>query len=113
MTAPGLLRERLRFEVRDNTPDGYGNVSQAWVEHLTRHARVRPLRGDERIEGGALTGTQTFEITVRRDSGTTGITAAMRAIDTRSGAIYNITSPPTADERHRYLSMLAQTGVAV
>lgn len=111
MTAPGLMRERLRFERREGTPDGFGNVTNAWVEQVTRAARVRPIRSRELEVAGAIKGVRTYEIVVRQEAATLALTSDMRAVDVRSGVIYALTGPPAnLDQHDKYLTVPARVG---
>lgn len=108
----GSLRERITFDARAVTDDGYGNpVSGDFTEQFTVWGRVRPLKGGETVLASRLAGTQPVIITVRDTSDTREITSAWRA---RVGSVtYALTSPPAnMDERRQYFDILATVGIA-
>lgn len=111
--AAGKLRERLHFQKRAETDDGYGNpVSGDFATQFTRAARVRSLRGSEPIINQRLQGVQPVVVTVRTDSSTKTIDAAWRAVDSRDATkVYNIRAV-TPDEKGAYIDFLAEAGVA-
>lgn len=113
MSGAGSLKEELRFESPTPADDGAGNYTEGWTPEFERSARVRPLKGGESVLAARLAGTQPVIITVRRDTQTRGIGSEWRAVDTRSGAIYQLKAPP-ADmlENRAYLDILATSGVA-
>lgn len=107
MTA-GELRERLRFERRTVAgDDGYGNTIYAWKKIFEAPARVRPMREDENVAQQRLAGVINFEITVRWHEAAADLMAADRAVDMRTGKLFNITQAINADEHRRYLSIVA------
>lgn len=109
----GELREELRFERRATTPDdGYGNVEGHWEELYCCRARVRPDRGGEEVLARRLSGVTSYRIRIRSCRDARMIGTDCRAVDTRSGAVFNLTSIINADERDRYLDITATQGVA-
>ena len=113
MIAAGKLNRRLRFESPAPLPagDGYGNFERGWKVEFTVFAAMQPRFGGEAVIAARLSGTQPVTVTVRRSSATLRITPAWRIVDTRTGAIYAITSPP-ADmaQDGAALEMLAVAG---
>lgn len=109
----GLLRERVRFERRiPMGDDGYGNVRANFVPVATMAARIDPASGREDVIAAKLQGVQLFEITVRwsRDSKT--IKATDRAVNARSGEVFNIRSAANEDEHRRYMTFTVSQGDA-
>ncbi|WP_036792021.1 head-tail adaptor protein [Pleomorphomonas koreensis] len=81
MTAAGRLDTRVRFERYGNAgDDGYGNTIQAWAPLIERWAGYRPEFGREAVAAGRLQSTRAGTVTVRRDSGTAGVTPADRIV---------------------------------
>lgn len=81
MIPAGRLNTRVRFERYGVAgDDGYGNVIEAWAALIERWAGFRPEFGREAVAAGRLQSTRAGTLTVRRDSGTAGLTAADRAV---------------------------------
>lgn len=113
MPGAGELRERLRFESPTSAADDYGNTTEGWTSELVVSASIQPIKGGESVMAARLSGTQPVVIRVRRSSDTLEIGTDWRAVDTRSGAVYAIKSPPAdMDRRRQYLDILAESGVA-
>jgi SPP1 family predicted phage head-tail adaptor len=111
--AAGKLRERLKFQKRgEPVDDGYGNTVTDWVDQFTVSARVKPRLGSEPIIAQRLQGVQPVTITVRASSDTRQIAPDWRAIDTRDATkVYNLRTA-AADEKDRFIEMLADDGAA-
>lgn len=113
MTGAGDLQERLRFESPSPVDDGAGNYSEGWTSEFTVWAGVKPLRGGEGVIAARLAGTQPVIITVRRSTQSRDIRPEWRAVDVRSGAVYQLKAPPADMQGTRmYLDFLAESGVA-
>lgn len=110
----GELRERVSFQKRGATSDIYGNTQTGdFEEQFVVAARIRPRLGGEQVMAARLAGTQPVTITVRWSAQTKTIAPEWRARDARTGTIYNIRSIVNPDEKHRYIDVLAEAGVAV
>lgn len=109
----GELRRRIAFHVRQAIPDNRGNYEGAWEEKFRAYAKVTPLKGGEEVLGARLSGVQPVIIRVRYSSSTKFVQPHWKAIDTRSGAVYNVTSVANLDEKNIYLDFMATTGVPV
>lgn len=108
MTAAGDMRERVRFEARATTGDEYGNpTAGAFVAQFTRAAKFKPLVGGEEVMQDRLGGIQPVVISVRHDSSTVRITPEWRAVDVRTGAIYEIRTAVDMDSRKQFIDMMA------
>lgn len=108
----GALDKLVRFEVRSVGEDEYGNVTTGpWAEQFREPARLRPLKGSEPVLAQRLVGVQPYVLTVRSSTRTRGVDGAWRAVNARSGAIYDITAITNPDERGAYLDMLVTEGV--
>ena len=106
----GELRERVAFDERTTTDDGYGGTVGGFVEQFSAAARIRPLKGGEQVLAARLTGTQPVIITVRYSSATKRIASDWRARDVRSSVVYAIKSIMNTDEKKRYLDIMAVAG---
>lgn len=104
----GALSERVVFQRRGAIPDGHGNeIAGDWTDQFDEPARLRPRIGGEEVLGARLTGVQPFVLTVRSSARTRTITPAWRAVDARTGTVYEITSLANTDERNGYIEMMA------
>jgi head-tail adaptor len=111
VTNAGHLGERLAFQKRVATTDGYGNAEGAWQTRFTVAARVQPLKGGEAVLSARLSGVQPVIIVVRMSSHTKQITAGWRAVDARTGTVYALTSPAAdMEERRMYLTVAGTIG---
>lgn len=109
----GQLREKVSFYRRSTTSDGYGNQTGGWVLLSGPWAaRIRPINGKEEILAAKLAGVQPVEIVVRSCAATRTITVADRAVNARTGAVYDLTAIQNPDERNIWLAMLAKAGDA-
>ena len=114
MTYPiGNFRELVKFQRRTSAADGYGNQATSWYD-LTgpQAARIRPLKGQEMIVDGRLSGISDFEITVMSNSIVSTVTTEDRITNVRTGVTYNITSTNNPDERGAQFAFLAKSGSA-
>lgn len=114
MTA-GRMRERVAFERRTDTDDGYGNKVGAWavLTGLASYpARVSPLRGGEDVTASKLEANGLVEIKVRSCIAMRAVKATDRVRDTRTQQIYNIRYIENKDERDKYITLMCEYGVA-
>lgn len=110
----GRLDRRLQFQVRVAIDDGHGNEVADWYPQFTVAAnRKYMLRGaGEAVMAARLTAKTLATVTVRRSIATRQITADWRAIDTRSGEVFNIREQPQESDDRGYLAFLCESGVA-
>lgn len=114
-TSAGSLKAKVRFESRTETADAYGNVEGAWAAQFTRRAEIKPLQGGEAVMASRLEGRQPALIIVRRDSQTKTITTDWRAVEIMLDATeqaYNIRSAEDMERDGRFVTILAERGVA-
>lgn len=116
MAGAGPMRERVRFQRRRPETDQFGNVLGEWATLAERAAQIRPMRGAEQIVAGKLEGRAPVEIVVRWDTllgtGATALATDDRAVDLRNGTVWNVRSVENRDQRRRYLTIIAEAGVA-
>lgn len=112
MTTAGELRHRIAFDKREEIDDGYGNTQSDFVQQFVTNAAVKTKFGGETVVAARLTGHNTVNITVRRNSRTEQIATDWRARDVREGAVYAIQSIIDPRDDAAWLEILAQTGVA-
>jgi len=110
--AAGTLRHRIAFDRREDVDDDFGNTEADFVEQFVVWAGVEARFGGETVTAARLAGQQPLTITVRRSAQTAMITPDWRARDTATGALYNIRSIADPDDRHAFLELLCQAGVA-
>lgn len=108
----GALNHRVTFQRRIETDDGAGNVESDWVTQFDEPCRLVVRNGSEAVIAARLTGVQPFSMTVRYSARTAAITPAWRAVNARTGEVYNIATVANVDERGAWLEMLVTAGVA-
>jgi head-tail adaptor len=114
MVGAGRLDRRLSFERRTDVADGYGNqVAGDWTPQFTDVANRKWLRGGEDVMAARLESRQPAILTMRNSTQARQVTADWRAVDTRSGEIYNIREDPKESDSRGFLEMLVESGVAV
>ncbi|MBL4757485.1 MAG: phage head closure protein [Rhizobiales bacterium] len=107
----GNLRKNAQFQTNITLSDGMGGVTDGWATQFTQRARLSPVRGKEKVEGGDLTAQATFKLTVRMSVQARTVTEEWRVVI--DGANYNIRSIINPDERGKALEMVVEGGVAV
>ena len=108
----GSLRERVRVEARTRQPDGEGGEIEGWAVVISaRPARIITKSGSETLLGERLSGRLLKEVHMRASSDTSGITSDMRAVDDRTGEVFNIRTVHR-DERARMVVLSCASGVA-
>jgi head-tail adaptor len=108
----GYLNRQFRFEVRSSVSDGAGNTVDDWVQQFTVAAGRTFLRGGEAVISARLESRQPAIVRVRNSTNTRQITPDWRAVDERTGEVYNIREIPRETEDRLYLEFLAESGVA-
>jgi SPP1 family predicted phage head-tail adaptor len=94
----GQLRHWLTVEQADRTEDGGGGATLVWSSIAQIWGAIEPLSGKESLEADRLSGSATYNVTVRyRDD----LTPSMRF--RRNGDIYEILSVLDEDGRGRFL----------
>ena len=113
MLASGKFTRSLRFESPQRRDDGLGDTVVVWQEEFIVSAEVFSRMGGEAVLAARLTGAQPVEITVRRSERTRRISSDWRAVDTRSGEVFALVSPPAdPDGTRATLRVLGRSGVA-
>lgn len=109
----GALTERVTFQKRGDVEDEYGNVTVGdWTAQFDEPARLQPKLGSEPVLAARLASVQPFLLVVRSSARTRGVTPAWRAVNARTGAIYNIKTTANPDERNQWLELLVVAGEA-
>lgn len=112
MVGAGKLDRRVRFEKRTQVSDGRGNYVADWSCQFTVAANRKFLRGGESVLAARLASRQPVILTIRASCEAREIGNDWRAVDVRTGEIYNIREIPKESENRGYLEMLAESGVA-
>jgi SPP1 family predicted phage head-tail adaptor len=106
-TSSGDLRAKITFQRRIETDDGYGNpISGAWSDEFTVRARLMPKMGTEPVIASRMQGVQPYLMIIRSSTSTRLITPAWRAVNARSGVVYEIRAVANPDERGAWLELL-------
>lgn len=109
----GSLSEVVAFQVRSEAPDIYGNpITGDYATQFHEPCRLQPLKGGEPVLAARLTKVQPYVLRVRSSARTRRVGVDWRAVNTRTGAIYNIKTITNVDERGAYLDMMAVEGEA-
>ena len=110
-TSGGDLREVVRFQTSTETDDGYGNpIAGAWATEFKARARIMPKMGSEAVVAARMQGMQPYVITIRSNAQARLVTPAWRAINDRTGAVYDIKAIANPDERNAFLELLVTEG---
>ena len=108
--ARGDVRERVLFLLEQSVSDGMGGETAQWVDMESRWAKVKPVRGNEAVDGGRVAARQTYLVTARWDRLTSAITTADRIW--WNGRELNIRTITNRDMRRRWLTFECEEGVA-
>ncbi len=102
------LLEMVDFEAPNRDAQ---NTQDGWKPGFTANAGYTRLRGGESVQDRRLQGTQPTIITVRNYSKTVEIGTDWRAVDKRTGEIFNIHAKTLTQDRTHF-EILAESGVA-
>lgn len=108
----GRARSRIAFDKRMTIDDGAGNTEGDFAEQFVLYGNLVPKFGGETVMAGRLQGKSTFVLTIRYSSLSRRITTDWRARNVRTGETYNIRNIDDAEERHQWLELLVESGVA-
>lgn len=110
-TAAGHLKHSIAFQTHAVIDDGYGNRRGAFATQFTVRARIEPRLGGEAVLAARLTGRNMANITVRASANTRTVAPEWRAIDSRTGEVWNVRSVIDPDDRRMFIEMLVEKGV--
>jgi head-tail adaptor len=112
MPNAGELRQSVRFERRAIVEDGYGNERGDWEVLIDRRsAKLTPTRGGDQVVAGRQQGVAAWDLWVRFDSATRGVTTDDRVVDRADPArSFNIKFIGDMDGRRRFLLMQLEAG---
>lgn len=97
MTTEVELIHRVTFQRR--AADDNGDELGAWVSFCTRAAKLVNLRGSETVMQQRLQGEQPVLLVVRACSSTRLVNNSWRAVNDRSGQIYDLSAATETDDR--------------
>ncbi len=106
------MRTRIAIEQPVDAPDGAGGFTTTWTTFTSAWASVEfvtPRKGGEEQFADATRATAYAKITMPWQA---GILEKMRVNIAAQGLILNIRNLVDPDLRHRYLVILAESGVA-
>lgn len=106
----GELDQRIAFQKKTETPDGFGGSSVVWadIDSLANvWAHVRAKSGRERLEADRVEASANYIFIIRNRS---DLSEDMRIV--WDGTPYNIRSLLQAKSRAMYLEIDAERGVA-
>ena len=103
MISAGELKNRIRFEKRSLSGNGFGGFVETWAELCTVFGRYVPLRGKEREAQQQVNPEITVRIHVRYR---TDITTDRRAY--YNGKYHNILEVIDVDNTHTELMLMCQ-----
>ena len=113
MVGAGDLRERFTIQRRVNSQDGHGNSVGPWADQFTVWGGIEFRRGGEGVLAARLAARQPAILTIRNSAQARGILASDRAVNARTGEVFNIRElPREARENRGFLEMLVEAGVA-
>lgn len=112
--AASKLRDRVKFQRRVLTADGFGNREGDWADlEIERACELIPTRGGETIQAARLTGSTLWDCWVRRDRDTITITTGDRAVDVRDPSrVFNVRFNEDMDGRNAWRLIQLESGVA-
>lgn len=113
MHGAGKLRDRFTIQRRVSANDGYGNSAAGWADQFTIWGGIEFRRGGEGVLAARLAARQPAILTVRSSAQARGILASDRAVNARTGEVFNIRElPREARDNRGFLEMLVEAGVA-
>ena len=109
----GGRRQRVKFQRRGMNQtrtgtmlEGYGDIIPAMPAEITE------LRGGETIIAERLTGTRIVSMRIRSNAATRQLKTSDRAVNERTGDIYDITAIDGLDTNNPFLTIMAKSGAA-
>jgi SPP1 family predicted phage head-tail adaptor len=112
MPSAGSLFERVAFQSRTETADGYGNMHTVFTTRFRRQASFITRSGSESVLAARLEGRQPMTIIVSSDSQTREVTTDWRIVDDRNGQVYAITAAEDMDRRRQWITFICARGIS-
>ena len=109
------LREQIQIQSASRSADGGGSARVTFSTSATVSGAIRPTGGNERFFADQLEGVTTHIITIRFRNGLTHANRLVQ-VSTRDSVTttrtFNIKRVIDRDNRHKYLDILCEEGVA-
>jgi len=102
----GKLRHRAELQRQDETSDGAGGVTLAWVKERDIWCHIRSISGVQKMESMRRESSISHEITVRYAA---DIDTSKRLV--HDGTAYNLEAVRDPDQIGERLEIIASTGV--
>lgn len=114
MSSTGDLRERVTIQRNVAVPDWSGQPSAPdWRDQFTIWAGIRFMRGGEAVIAARLTARQPAVLRIRNSAQARGILPSDRAVNARTGEIFNIREKPReARDNRGFLEALIEVGAS-
>lgn len=112
MTDVQSLDRTVAFQRDMAEPDWSGHPAEPnWQVRFSTRASLTFLRGGEAVIGARLTARQPAILTIRNSVMARSILPSDRAVDARTGEIFNIREQPRVSRENRgFLEMLVEAG---
>jgi len=112
----GNLRHRVTFQKKSTSKDSSGQDVHTWVNFtptIVRSASIKPLKGQESVEAGAVYAQRLISIMVRFDPQVATIGEEHRIIEHEDSPItvYAIHSVMNIDERDKWVEFTCSEGL--
>lgn len=104
------FRQALTFQRRAAATNVGGVVQGDWEKIHACRAAVIPVTGGEDIIAGRMAGQARYSIWIRTCLDAKTIDAACRAVDDRTGQVYNLGMPIDPEQAGRHLLIDAKAG---
>lgn len=109
----GKLRSRIQIQEPVTAQDDVGQAISTWMSRMEAWAHIEPLRGRERISGGAQQSEMDTRITFKWTPKAAQIRPTWRVVHEAGGVvtIYNIKSVANVDMRNREAELMCSSGL--
>lgn len=105
-----LLSFQKRQSINPDAPADYGVVVDSWQEQFRHHASRIPRLGGETMVASRLQSIQPYTLRVRQNRRTRAIETDWRAVDVRTGTVYQVKAIADPMDRGQYLDLLVVVG---
>ncbi len=109
----GDLNWRLRFEAPTFSSDGGGGVHAGFAARFTCWAGMFNAGGSEAVQAARLEGRSLARLRIRASAAARAVTTDWRAVDTRTGAVWNIREVDDITEARGFILLAVEKGVAI
>ena len=110
----GALRDRVHFQMRGTTGDGWGNTvpGNAFTTQFTTDVNLTARLGGETVVAARMQGAQPYILTARWAENTIKVSVGWQLVDVKDATrIFNVVSPPVdPDGKRQWIEMLVTSG---